>query len=110
MVLGVNKYEAPIAVGTHKSCRHERQREMSTATEQIRISETVKHELERRQRADESFNDVLERLLAEERDLFAGFGAFEGTDRGETIRRIHEGGTHESRERIDHIAENRGDE
>lgn len=83
---------------------------MSSATEQIRVSETVKHELERRQRAGESFNDVLERLLSDERDLFAGFGAFCDTNRGEAIRRVHEQGKRQSRERIERITESRSDE
>ncbi|WP_435076364.1 antitoxin VapB family protein [Halococcus sp. AFM35] len=82
---------------------------MSTADEQIRVSATVKSALEQRRRKDESFNDVLERLLSE-RDLFAGFGAFEGTDRGESIQRIHEQGTEKSTERIERIAESRSGE
>ena len=83
---------------------------MSTADEQIRVSSTVKSELEHRRREGESFNDVLERLLSEERDLFAGFGAFTGTDRGETIRRTHEQGEQTPTERIERIAESRGGE
>jgi predicted CopG family antitoxin len=83
---------------------------MSTADEQIRVSATVKNELEHRRRGDESFNDVLERLLSDDRDLFAGFGAFEGTDRGAAIRRTHEQGTEESSERIERVAESRRDE
>ena len=47
---------------------------MGTADKQIRVSETVKRELDRRRREGESFNDVLERLLSEERDLLAGAG------------------------------------
>lgn len=62
---------------------------MGTADEQIRVSSTVKNELEHRRREGESFNEVLERLLSDDRDVFAGFGAFAGTDRGERIRRIH---------------------
>ena len=83
---------------------------MSTADEQIRVSATVKNELEHRRRGDESFNDVLERLLSDDRDLFAGFGAFEGTDRGAAIQRTHEQGTEKSSERIERVAESRRDE
>lgn len=83
---------------------------MATADEQIRVSTRVKRELERRRREGESFNDVLERLLEEERDLLAGFGAFEGTDRGEAIREVHERGRRKSRERIESMAESRGEE
>jgi predicted CopG family antitoxin len=78
---------------------------MSTADEQIRVSATVKNELEHRRRGDESFNDVLERLLSDDRDPFAGFGAFEGTDRGAAIRRTHEQGAGKSNERVVEIEE-----
>jgi len=47
---------------------------MSLADEQIRVSSAIKRELEERQREGESFNDVLERLLNDDRDLFAGAG------------------------------------
>jgi predicted CopG family antitoxin len=83
---------------------------MGTANEQIRVSDTVKRELDNRRREGESFNDVLERILDDDRDLFAGFGAFEGTDRGDAIREIHERGTAESRGRISALAECRNDE
>jgi predicted CopG family antitoxin len=78
---------------------------MSTADEQIRVSATVKNELEHWRRGNESFNDVLERLLSDDRDLFAGFGAFEGTDRGAAIQRTHEQGTGKSNERVVEIEE-----
>jgi Uncharacterized ACR, COG1753. len=47
---------------------------MATADEQIRVTETVKEELDQRRREGESYNDVLERLVKDDRDLFAGFG------------------------------------
>lgn len=47
---------------------------MATANEQIRITEAMKEELNRRRREGESYNDVLERLVKNDRDLFAGFG------------------------------------
>ena len=78
---------------------------MSTTDEQIRVSATVKNELEHRRRGDEPFNDVLERLLSDDRDLFVGFGAFEGTDRGAAIRLTHEQGTEKSSERVVEIEE-----
>jgi predicted CopG family antitoxin len=40
---------------------------MATADEQIRVSDRVKRELDRRRREGESYNDVLERVLDEER-------------------------------------------
>jgi len=83
---------------------------MGTANEQIRVSETVKRELENRRREGESFNDVLERILDEDRDLLAGFGAFKGTDRGETMRDVHKRGKEKSRSRISTMAESRSDE
>lgn len=51
---------------------------MGVADKQIRVSEAVKREIERRRREGESYNDVLERTFATrpstDRDLFAGFG------------------------------------
>lgn len=49
---------------------------MATADEQIRVSDRVKRELDRRRREGESYNDVLERVLAErdEGDFDDGFG------------------------------------
>lgn len=82
---------------------------MGTANEQIRVSGRVKRELKRRRYEGESFNDVLERILDEERDLLAGFGAFKGTERGEAMREIHERGEKKSRERIEAMAESRSD-
>ena len=82
---------------------------MGTANEQIRVSDAVKRELDRRRREGESYNDVLERILDEERDVLAGFGAFEGTDRGEATRGVHERGKEKSRERIEEMADARGD-
>jgi predicted CopG family antitoxin len=84
---------------------------MSTADEQIRISSTVKHELERRKRGTESYNDVLERMLdQQDGDFYEGFGAFKGTDRGEAMRQIHKRGKRKSRERIHQMAESRNAE
>jgi predicted CopG family antitoxin len=40
---------------------------MATADEQIRVSDRVKRELDRRRREGESYNDVLERVLDEDR-------------------------------------------
>ena len=45
----------------------------------VRVSEKTNERLRRRKRDDESFNDVITRLLDEDRDLLAGFGA--GNDR-----------------------------
>jgi len=49
---------------------------MGTADEQIRVSNTVKRELEKRKREGESYNDVLERVLGETAvgDFYDGFG------------------------------------
>ena len=47
---------------------------MRAANEQIRVSETMKREIERRRREGESYNDVLERMFSTDRDLLAGFG------------------------------------
>lgn len=83
---------------------------MGTANKQIRVSESIKQELDQRRREGESFNDVLERILADDRDLLAGFGAFTGTDRGETLRAVHEQGTEKSMSRVAEMADSRSDE
>ncbi len=82
---------------------------MATADEQIRVSARVKEELDRRRREGESYNDVLERVLEEDRDLLAGFGAFVGTDRGDVTREVHDRGRERSRERVEKMADARSD-
>ena len=74
-----------------------------SATVHIRISEEIKERLRRRKRDDESFNDVITRLLEEDRDLLAGFGA--GNERNgerlaETVARRKE----RSQQRIDELS------
>ena len=83
---------------------------MGPANEQLRVSETVKGELDARRRENESFNDVLERLLEDDRDLLAGFGAFSGTDRAEAIRAVHEQGQEKSENRIAAMTNSRTNE
>ena len=83
---------------------------MGTANKQIRVSETVKRELDARRREDESFNDVVERLLEDDRDLLAGFGAFGDSDRAEAIRAVHEQGREKSEGRIAAMADSRTEE
>jgi hypothetical protein len=55
---------------------------MGIADKQIRVSETVKRTIERHRRADESYNDVLERLLSEADtgDFDDGFGRWDDDD------------------------------
>lgn len=62
---------------------------MGVADEQIRVSETVKRKIERRRREGESYNDVLERILAEEDagDFYDGFGRWSD----EEADRVREG-------------------
>lgn len=59
-------------------------------TKTIRVSEEVYEQLEARKRQDESFTDLLERLTEEERDIYAGFGAWADTDAAEKMRETHE--------------------
>lgn len=59
-------------------------------TKTIRVSEEVYERLKARKRDDESFTDLLKRLTDEERDIYAGFGAWKGTDRPEAMRAVHE--------------------
>ena len=74
---------------------------MGAANEQIRVSETVKQEIERRRREGESYNDVLERMFspAGDRDFLAGFGRWsnERADRARKVRKKHK---KKSKERI----------
>lgn len=80
-----------------------------SANEHIRVSEETKERLRRRKRTDESFNDVIARLLNDDRDLLAGFGAAddrEGETLAETVARRKE----RSQRRIDDLAESRTDE
>jgi len=80
-----------------------------SANEHIRVSEETKERLRRRKRNDESFNDVIARLLDDDRDLLAGFGAAddrEGETLAETVARRKE----RSQRRIDDLAESRADE
>lgn len=62
---------------------------MGPATEQIRVSDAVKRKIERRRREGESYNDVLERMLAieddREPDLLSGAG-FWSSDKAEEFR------------------------
>jgi len=62
---------------------------MATADEQIRVSERVKRELDRLRREGESYNDVLERVLDEERggDFDDGFGRWSDAE----AERVREG-------------------
>ena len=62
---------------------------MATADEQIRVSDRVKRELDRLRREGESYNDVLERVLDEDRvgDFYDGFGRWSD----EEAERVREG-------------------
>lgn len=80
---------------------------MATADEQIRVSDRVKRELDRRRREGESYNDVLERILDEraDRDLLAGFGRW-SDDRADRVREAREQAKAESKERMRRLSEN----
>jgi predicted CopG family antitoxin len=72
---------------------------MATPNEQIRVSDAVKRALDRRRRDDESYNDVLQRLLDDDRDLLAGFGRW-SDERVERVRTAREHAKQESKERL----------
>jgi predicted CopG family antitoxin len=76
---------------------------MATADEQIRVSSQVKRELDRRRRGGESYNDVLERLFDEERDLLAGFGRW-SDDHAERVRAVREKSKEKSKERMQRLS------
>jgi len=77
---------------------------MATADEQIRVSDAVKRELDRRRREGESYNDVLERLLDDERDLLAGFGRW-SDEQAERVREAHESSKQKSKKRMRRLAD-----
>ncbi|WP_132058610.1 antitoxin VapB family protein [Halorussus amylolyticus] len=78
---------------------------MGTANKQIRISETVKREIERRRREGESYNDVLERVFEDDdRDLLAGFGRWDD-DHAERVRRKREATKQKSKDRMADLGE-----
>ena len=60
---------------------------MGIADKQIRVSETVKRKIERYRQEGESYNDVLERLLAEadDGDFYEGFGRW-SDEEAESVR------------------------
>ena len=80
---------------------------MGAASEQIRVSETVKQEIERRRREGESYNDVLERLFspAGDRDFLAGFGRW-SDERADRARKVHKKQKKRSKERMRRRSDN----
>ena len=78
------------------------------ADEQIRVSAHNKDRLRRRQRPGESFNDVVRRLLDDDRDLLAGFGVAD--ERDVNMDDIHDEAQRRSRERVAQFAAGRNEE
>ncbi|WP_159904293.1 antitoxin VapB family protein [Salinirussus salinus] len=80
---------------------------MGTANEQIRVSNRVKRELDRLRREGESYNDVLERVLDEERggDFHDGFGRWSDED----AERVREGRRTAKEQRKERMRERAGD-
>lgn len=81
---------------------------MATADEQIRVSERVKRQLDRRRREGESFNDVLERVLDEsvEADFYDGFGMLSEED-ADRLRNEREQSKEKRKERMRRLGEGR---
>jgi predicted CopG family antitoxin len=79
---------------------------MGAADEQIRVSDTVKREIDRRRREGESYNDVLERLFSidRDRDLLAGFGRW-SDERADRARKTREAYEEKSIQRMRHRRE-----
>ena len=77
---------------------------MGTADKQIRVSDTVKRELDRRRREGESYNDVLQRILEDERDLLAGFGRW-SDEHADRVRAARETSNAKSKERMRRLTE-----
>ncbi|ADD03751.1 DUF217 family protein [Natrialba magadii ATCC 43099] len=81
---------------------------MSTADEQIRVSDRVKRHLDRRRREGESCNDVLERLFEKdgEHDLLAGFGRW-SDDHADRVREARKKEKEKSKARNRRLSEER---
>jgi len=77
---------------------------MATADEQIRVSDTVKRELDRRRREGESYNDVLQRMLEDDRDLMAGFGRW-SDEQANRARKAREKSKQKSKDRMRRLAD-----
>lgn len=80
---------------------------MGTADEQIRVSTTVKHALEKRKREGESYNDVLERVLGEKAvgDFYDGFGRW-SDEEAQSVREARQNAKEKRKERMRQRAEN----
>jgi len=74
---------------------------VATADEQIRVSDRVKRQLDRRRREGESCNDVLERVLQEddEGDIYDGFGRW-SDEQAERVRERREQSKKKRKERM----------
>lgn len=80
---------------------------MSDAADRhIRLSESHYEQLRLRKREGESFDDVVGRLLTEDRDLLAGFGVAGGRDRVD-LEAVHEATKDRSAERIERFGSER---
>lgn len=78
---------------------------MGAAKEHIRVSEGVKKELESRRRDNESYNDVLERLLEEsDHDLLAGFGRW-SDEHADRVRERRAAAKRKAKERMEQLSE-----
>ena len=78
---------------------------MGAANEQIRISDRVKRELERRKRENESYNDVLERVLEDsEADFDDGFGIL-SDEQADRLREEREANKQRRRERMQRLGD-----
>jgi len=80
---------------------------MGTADEQIRVSNTVKRELEKHKREGESYNDVLERVLGETAvgDFYDGFGRW-SDEEAQEIREVRQNAKEKRKERMRRRSEN----
>lgn len=70
------------------------------ANNHIRVSDRVKSLIDERRREGESYNDALERILDDERDLTDGMGFWSGNEADEA-RNTHERGKRKTIERTE---------
>lgn len=76
------------------------------SSKQIRVSDENYERLARRRRDDESFDDVIDRLLDDDRNLLAGFGTA-SEERTKRARDVREKSKRKSKDRIARLARNR---
>ncbi|SDF01132.1 antitoxin VapB family protein [Halorientalis regularis] len=80
---------------------------MGSANEHIRVSSSVKERLDSLRGDDESYNDVLERLVEKqsEKDFETGFGILSGSDTSGHVEAVREAMDEQMADRLDAVTD-----